>query len=170
MAYVLAGLIGLAALTVALLVAMRRLKVSEATIEKARGRQAAQVERIKKAARTNLNLRRECAALRRRKTAADIACEELEQRLSSSKAHQSRTYVLDERRTQADQPYMAKIGNADYERKVNPKLERLALESWRRGRRFLVWAPDEQKARDRIAARLPEAKGFDLIEIVKQDT
>lgn len=170
MPYVFAGLIGLASLVVALLMAVRRLKETEATVEKANTRRLAQVERIKKAARTTLNLAREKEAMRRRKNAIEIACEDLEGRLAASKALDKRLYVLDDRRTQADLGWIVRVVNADYAYKVNAKIDRTALETWRRGRRFIVWALDEKKAREKVIARFQEHKGFDIVSVEKQQS
>lgn len=162
MPYVFAGLIGLVALVFALLKATKRLKETEAMIEKSHARRQAQVDRIKRVARTTLHQRRELNALNRRKAATEFACEELEQKLNASRALDRRIYVLDERKHDADQPFTARVSNSDYAVKVNSKLERTALENWRRGRRFLIWAHDEAKAREKINARFPEHKGFHL--------
>lgn len=165
MPYIFAGLVGLASLSVSLLLAMRRLKTSEERIANAVSRKQAQVERIKKAARATLRQARDLRDARRRKAMAEMACEDLEQRLKSAGAADRRIYVLDDRRTQKDQGWLLRVVNIEYGARVNANLSPTALDSWKRGRRFLVWALDEKKAREKVNARFPENKGFTVMGV-----
>lgn len=165
MAYVFAAIVGFAALAVALLMALRRLKTSEERIANAVTRKQAQVERIKRVARTTLHLAQDLRDAKRRRNAIEFACEELEQKLKASGATERRIYVLDDRRTQADTAWLVRIVNTEYSSRVNSALEKSALESWKRGRRFLVWALDEKKVREKVNARYPEHKGFALMSV-----
>ncbi|CAO3418674.1 hypothetical protein [Azospirillum endophyticum] len=160
MPYVFAGLVGLASLAVSLLLAMRRLRTSEERIATAVSRKQAQVERIKRIARITLQQARDLRDARRRKAMAEMGCEDLEQRLKAVGAADRRVYVLDDRRTQKDQGWLLRVVNNDYGTRVNANLTSTALDSWKRGRRFLVWALDEKKAREKVNARFPENKGF----------
>lgn len=160
MVFVFAGMIGFVALVVSMAHAVRRLKETEATMTKIESRRQAQVERIKRAARGTLGQARELAAMRRRKTAIEIACQEIEERLNATRALDRRLFVLDDRRSEAEQGWIVRIVHPDYAHKVNAKLERTALENWRRGRRFLVWATDEKRVQEKVQTRFPETKGF----------
>lgn len=162
MAFVFAGIVGTTALAFAMLQAVKRLRETAAMIDKAQARRQQQVERIKRAARQTLGLRRELTAAKRRRTAMEFACEELEERLRALSAVDRRIFVLDDRHTQNDLGWLVKISNASYAEKVNANLERSALDSWKRGRRFLVWGLDEHKAREKVAARFPHARGFTI--------
>lgn len=168
MAFVFAGLIGLASLVVALLLALRRLKNTEERIANAVNRKQTQVDRIKKLARTTLGQARDLRDARRRKAMAELGCEELEQRMRSAGGSDKRIYVLDDRRTDADSTWILRIVNIEYASRVNSNLEPIALDSWKRGRRFLVWAQDEKKAREKATSRYPEQKGFAVMEIEQQ--
>jgi len=161
-----AGLIGLTALAFGLLQAIRRLRETERMVAKAEARKAAQSERIRHAARVSLGLSRDLREARRRKTALEFACEDAEARLRAAAAIDRRVFVLDDRRTQHDLGWLVKVANADYAARVNPALEAAALDTWKRGRRFLVWALDERKAREKVQARYPDHKGF-AIEAVE---
>jgi len=165
-AYLFAGLVGITALCYALAQAIRRIKETEQTIAKGQARRQAQVDRIRRAGRATLALSRELRDAKRRKSAQEIACEDLEERLRASNAIDRRLYVLDDRRTQHDLGWLVKVANADYAARVNPALEAAALDTWKRGRRFLVWALDERKAREKVQARYPDHKGF-AIEAVE---
>ncbi|MBP2228301.1 hypothetical protein J2847_001583 [Azospirillum agricola] len=160
MPYVFAALVGLASLAVSLLLAMRRLKTSEERIANAVARKQAQVERIRKVARTTLQQARDLRDARRRRNSVDMGCEELEQRVKAAGSNDRRVYVLDDRRTRADAGWILRVVNGEYAAKVNAQLDPVALESWKRGRRILVWGLDEKKAREKLHARYPENKGF----------
>ena len=165
MPYVFAGLVGLASLSVSLLLAMRRLKTSEERIANAVSRKQAQVERIRKVARATLQQARDLRDARRRKAMAEMGCEDLEQRLKAVGAADRRIYVLDDRRTQKDQGWLLRVVNIEYGPRVNANLTSTALDSWKRGRRFLVWALDEKKAREKVHSRFPENKGFTVMGV-----
>ncbi|AWK85678.1 hypothetical protein [Azospirillum thermophilum] len=165
MAYVFAGLVGFSALVVSLLLALRRLKTAEERIANAVSRKQAQVDRIRRAARVTLQMGRDLRDARRRRNAIELACEDLEQRLKAAGANDRRLYVLDDRRTQVDAGWVVRVANPDYAARVNATLDPFALESWKRGRRFVVWALDEKKAREKVTARFPEHKGFALTAI-----
>lgn len=160
MPYVFAALVGVVSLAVSLLLALRRLRNAEDRVGVLLARKRVQVERIKRAARTTLQQAGELRAAERRKATAELSCEDLEQRLKASAAIDRRVYVLDDRRTQADLGWVLTVANGDYAAKVNAELDPVAQEGWRRGRRFLVWGLDEKKAREKAAARFPEARGF----------
>lgn len=164
MAYVFAALVGLSSLVFAMVMAMRRLKTAEERIANAVSRKQAQVDRIRRVARATLEQAEDLRAARRRKEVVEVACEDLEQRLKAAGAADRRVYVLDDRRTQADVGWLMKVSNPDYAR-INPNLEKRALESWKRGRRFLVWGLDEKKAREKMNARYPEQKGFIILSV-----
>ncbi|HYF87168.1 hypothetical protein [Azospirillum sp.] len=165
MPYIFAGLVGLASLSVSILLAMRRLKTSEERIANAVSRKQAQVERIKKVARVTLQQARDQRDARRRKAMAELGCEDLEQRLKAAGAADRRIYVLDDRRTQKDQGWLLRVVNIEYGARVNANLTPTALDSWKRGRRFLVWALDEKKAREKVHSRFPENKGFTVMGV-----
>lgn len=157
--------IGLGALMVALGHVKARMKELEETVARANSRRCAQVERIKRSARGTLKLARDLRALSRRKSTFEMSCHDLEGQLSASKLLDKRIYVVDERKAENEQCFIVRISNADYAVKVNSKLARTALESWRHGRRYIIWAPEEKKARERLAARFPELRGFHILSI-----
>ena len=158
--YVFAIAIAFASLGLAMKQAFRQLAAIEETVAKAAGRRQAQVDRIRRAGRTTLDLAREIRESRRRKRSMEQACEDLEQRLAATNAAERRLYVLDDRRTPSDLTWVVRVANLEYAVRVNPDLEPSALASWKKGRRFLVWALDEKKAREKVLARYPEHKGF----------
>ncbi|MGQ9368099.1 hypothetical protein [Azospirillum sp. ST 5-10] len=160
LAYIFAAVVALFCLGFSLKQAFQRLRDAEETVAKAAVRRQAQVDRIRRAARTTLGLAREIREAERRQRDLEAACGELEGRLLASNGIDRRLYVLDDRRTPSDLTWVVRVANPDYARRVQPDLDPAVLETWRRGRRFLVWALDERKARDKVYARFPEHKGF----------
>lgn len=159
--------LGFAVMAVAFANAVGHLKRAERSIAKLQSRKEHQAERIRRLGRLNLNLAREIRDARHRRDVMQAALEETENRLHTALARNNRMYILDDRRTPADSGWVVRVANHDYAGRVNPNLERFALESWRQGRRFLVWALDEHKARDKVTARYPDHKGF-VIESVEK--
>ncbi len=145
------------------------------TVQDARGRvdkliksRITQIERIRKAARTSLVLKRAIKEAEKRKTATEIEVEEATASLQTANDIDHRLFVLDDRRTKADQNWIATLGHPTYAQAVSPNALPEAVESWRRGRRFLVYALDAGKAREKIVARYPERLGYHVIGISQQ--
>lgn len=167
LAYLLAACIGIAALAISLTMAMKRLRETGEMLDKAAARRQAQSERARRIARGCLQLRRDLEAAKRRKTALDLSCLDLEERLKASGGERNRLLVLDDRRTKADAGWVMHIINPDYAGKVNNNLDPVALDAWRKGRRYVIWAQDEGKAQEKVQARFPSSRGFSITKIEK---
>ncbi|WP_029010715.1 hypothetical protein [Azospirillum halopraeferens] len=169
MTFVFVAAVTLATLGIGLRQAFRRLAATEETVARAAVRKKAQVDRIRRAARTTLDLAREIRETKRRRRSVELACEELEERLAATNAAERRLYVLDDRRTPSDLSWIVRIANLEYGTRVNPGLEKTALKAWKNGRRFVVWALDERKAREKALARYPEHKGFYIQGVARHE-
>lgn len=169
LSYIVSVLIGIGTLFVALSRARVRLREVEEMVAKAQARRQAQVERIKRSARGTLKLARDLREARRRKANLRDVCARFEAELSASRLLDKRIYVADERKSEAERCFLARITNPDYAMKVNPKLLHTALDSWRHGRRIIIWAPDEKKARERLEAHYPGHKGFHIVSLTPRD-
>lgn len=163
--YIFALLIGIGSFLVSMSKARGRLREVEEAIAKTNSRRKAQVERIKRSARGTLKLARDLRDMRRRKFNLEMSCHDIETQLSASKLLDKRVYVADERHTMNEECFIARVANPDYAIKVNAKLLRNALESWRHGRRVAIWAPDEKKAMERLRARFPDHRGFRVSDL-----
>ena len=167
LAYLLAACIGLAALAISLSMAMKRLRETGEMLEKASARKQAQSERVRRAARTCSQLRRDIESAKRRKITIEMACADVEERLKSVGVERNRLLVLDDRRTKADAGWIVHVANPEYSGKVNNNLDPIALEAWRKGRRYVVWAQDEGKAQEKVFARFPPKRGFSILKVEK---
>lgn len=167
LAYALSICIGLAALAVSLGYAVKRLRETDEILERVVTRKQNQSERVRRVARACLGVRRDVAAARRRKTTMELGALDLEEKLKAAGGEGNRLIVLDDRRTKADAGWVIHVVNPEYASKVNSGVDPLAQEGWRRGRRYIVWALDEAKARDKFSARYPDKRGFQIQKIEK---
>ncbi|WP_207462535.1 hypothetical protein [Azospirillum sp. SYSU D00513] len=167
--YIFAALVGATALFFGVSRARRHLEAVEARLENAVARRQAQVDRIRRAAQATLALARAIREAKRRKESLEAACEDLDQRLQAFNALDRSLYVLDDQRTGADLGWIARLSHPDYAGRVNGALVASAQESWKRGRRILVWALDEKKAREKLLARYPDHKGFVIHSVQEQE-
>lgn len=167
LAYLLAACIGLAALVISLTLGMKRLRETGEMLEKGAARKQAQSDRVRRLARASLQLRDDLEAAKRRKENIDQSCFDLEERLKTVGVERNRLIVFDDRRTKTDAGWVAHIANPDFASKVNSSADPLALDGWRKGRRYVVWALDENKAREKISARFPSKRGFNIVKIEK---
>jgi len=145
------------------------------TVQEARGRvdklvknRLSQLERIRKAARTSLQLKRSIKDAEKRRTATETEVEEAAAGLQTASDVDHRLYVLDDRRTKADQNWIATVVHPSFDQSISHNALPAAIESWRAGRRFLVFALDGGKARDKITARYPERQGYQVASIELQ--
>ena len=142
------------------------------TVQEARGRvdklmrnRLAQVERLRKAVSVAYDV---LGDAEKRKVATEAEVTQAEASLKTASAIDHRLYVLDDRRTKADQNWVATIVHPGYDQAVSHNALQEAVEGWRKGRRFLVFALDAAKARDKILARYPERVGYQVVSIEPQ--
>ncbi len=126
-----------------------------------------QVERLRRAGRNSLNLKRAIRDAKKRKEMTRMEVEEAEETRSAAEAIDHRLFVLDDRRTKVDQSWIATMAHPDLA-EINRNTLPQAIQSWQAGRRFLVFALDAQKARDKALARYPERLGYRLDSVAPQ--
>jgi|GEM_PF-1871810 len=154
--------IGFIALIASLVRASRLIRDAQYRIERVTAAKETQVERIRKLAKATLALRREIRQAERRHTLAEEDCKSLEEKLRAEMAVDRRVYVLDDRRTPSDRTWLALIINNDLTAFANPHAPAEVIASWRAGRRFVVWALDEKKAREKILLRFSDRGGYSI--------
>lgn len=156
---VVALIVAVAALIMGLVKAYEAIREGRAKVAKMDGARRSQVDRLRRAARNSLNYKQLVRDARRHRDAAELEVEEAQAKLTAAEAVDHRLYVLDDRRTKADQDWVAMVFHPDYAMVVHSALP-TALASWRAGRRYLVFALDPDKAREKIMARYPERLGY----------
>ncbi len=127
-----------------------------------------QIDRIRKAARASLSLKRSIKDGKRRLEGSILGVEEAELRLKAAEAIDHQVYVLDDRRTKADQVWSAVVVHPGYAQSINHNVVPEAVASWAKGRRFMVFALDIGKAREKLMVRFPERLGYRVESVVEQ--
>ena len=145
------------------------------TVMDARGRvdklarsRLSQLDRIRKAARTSMHLKRSIKDAERRKVEVEKEVEEATASLQVARSVDHRLFVLDERRTKADHNWVATVVHPAAGQALGQNVLPEAVASWRKGRRFLVYALDGGKAREKIVARYQDRQGFQVVSLEPQ--
>jgi hypothetical protein len=60
------------------------------------------------------------------------------------------------------------LNHPDFTAAINHNALPELAQSWQKGRRFLVFAVDVQKAREKVTARYPERLGYRVVSLVPQ--
>jgi len=149
-------LIGLTTLVFSLERAMRRIKDARQRVKGLSQKKTAQVERIKKIAYETLHLKRELRQLTNADDDIQLECRRLEEELRIVSQPSNRTFVLDERRTPADDCWIISVAAPEPEA-GHPRLP------WYGTRRFLVWAMDEAAARAKVERKYALDKGYGIV-------
>lgn len=131
-------------------------------IEGLRRAKEVQVDRLKHAAKTSLMLKREYdrAVVRMQEIQEEIS--ELSKKLIAARKVDRRVYVMDDRRTPNDLCWIAIVTNTHYAEHVHLQATAAAQQSWRQGRRLMIYALDANKAREKAVTRLPERLGYHI--------
>ena len=156
------------ALGAGLIRAFQTVKEARGRVDKLMRNRLAQVERIRKAARSSLHLKRSIRDAEKRKVITEADLVQAEAGLKTASNIDHRLYVLDDRRTKADLNWIATAVHPTYDQAVGHNALQEAVEGWRKGRRFLVFALDAAKAREKILARYPERLGYQVVSIEAQ--
>jgi hypothetical protein len=145
----------------------QQVRATQARIDRLINARLMQVHRLRKGGRQSLNMARDLRLGTRRRSALEDEVFELAQRLEKAKAVDHRVFVLDDRRTKNDLSWVVTISNPTFATSVNAQAPADTLQSWQEGRRFVVWALDANKAREKAAGRYPERSGFRVVSVVE---
>lgn len=151
-----AVLISLAVLAFASERAVARVREAQARYKATMARKQQQVERIRKTAQASLELKRELRAINRQFDDLRRQAATLEKEMRAASRPENRIFVLDERRTPADEGWIVTLAAPP------PEADR-APPPWSGSRRFLVWAADEETARTKVARRYLPAAGYQVV-------
>ena len=167
--YLVAVAISGLALISGLIQAAQRLKEVQGRIDKVHTALVMQSQRLRKAGRSSLNLIRDIRSSTHRRDQLEVELEDLDARLAAARKVDHRVYVLDDRRTRTDRSWIVTIANPHFG-SINPQATTDAVKTWQEGRRFLVWALDAAKGRDKAAARYPDRQGYRIVSVTEQKT
>lgn len=150
---------GVIVLIASLVGSVRNIEDAQKRMRKLQSQKEAQYGRLRKLARRTLDLRRSHRSVRMRIENAISESREFGEQVKRLEGTDRRLFVLDDRRTQVDRTYVARVEHPDYTT-IHADTPEQTAQSWARGRRFIVWALDERKAREKIQVRYPERAGF----------
>lgn len=161
---IVAVVIGISGLVMGILKALEAVAESRAKVAKILGARKNQVDRLRRAARTSLNLKRSMRDVARHRDGTELELEEAQAKLQAAEAIDHRLFVLDDRRTKVDQEWVALVRHANFLTISHGALPQ-TVTSWQTGRRFMVFALDPEKAHEKVLARFPERLGYGLISL-----
>ncbi len=115
---------------------------------------------IRAQARETLALSRQGKRLEQQVEEFSNQCAEVKSKISSAEKVDRRIYVLDDRRTPADQVWIISLNHPNYKLHVSPDATPDLNMAWSMGRRYVVWAVDKDRALDKLQTRFPKEKGF----------
>ncbi len=147
--------------------AFQTMEEARKRVSKAFKAKKAQVDRLRRAGQTSLGLKRALRDAQRRLEITKMDVDEAESQRQAAEVIDHRLFVLDERRTKADQSWVVIVAHSNLA-EVNHNAREVAVQSWQAGRRFLVYALDEPKARGKALARYPERLGYRLVSVQPQ--
>ena len=165
---IVAIIVGVASLTAGLLRAHQAITEARGKVAKLHHAKVGQVDRLRRAARTSLVLKRNIREAEKRRLTTEVELEEAQARLDAADNVDHKLHVLDDRRTKADQNWIATIAHGNYAQSINHNILPDVAESWQRGRRFLIYALDSEKARGKAQSRYPDRLGYRLLSLTAQ--
>ena len=162
-------LIALFGVTAILSLYKARGRVQKAYLRESKLRQFVreQSNAIRMLARETLQLRRHTRKLigEIERMTGDFAA--LKEKIQDAETIDRRIYVLDDRRTPADQEFVVSIHHPNYKGHVAPTATPALNMAWMNGRRYIVWAVDKDRALDKVNARMSKEQGYVLQSLIK---
>ena len=115
---------------------------------------------IRTMARETLAMRRQDKRLEKQTEELASQCQDIKAKIAEAEKVDRRIYVLDDRKTPADQTWIISVMHPNYKLHVLPEATPELSMAWCTGRRYVVWAVDKDRALDKLHGRLPKEKGF----------
>ncbi|MQP65489.1 hypothetical protein GE253_09010 [Niveispirillum sp. SYP-B3756] len=141
-------------------------------LRRARAMEGAMLTRVQHARRVmrekavvTLGLRREEMQQHRELAMLQEMIEDGETAARQEKGNDSQIYVFDERKNLGDQAFMLTISHPDFSNLARKAPEEV-VQSWRSGRRYMVWAASEKMAGAKAGMRFNQDKGYRVSEPV----
>lgn len=108
---------------------------------------------------TTLSLRREERQMQQELERLTQQIEEGEHQAEREKLAEAQIYVFDERKNVGDIAYVFQINHPDFNALARNAPDEV-VQSWRGGRRYLVWAASEKMASAKASMRFNQDKGY----------
>ncbi|KPF86378.1 hypothetical protein IP70_08830 [alpha proteobacterium AAP38] len=108
---------------------------------------------------TTLSLRREERQMRQELERLNHAIEQGEQQAERERMGESQIYVFDERKNMGDTAFVFQISHPDFNALARNAPDEV-IQSWKAGRRYMVWAASEKMATAKASMRFNQDKGY----------
>lgn len=139
--------------------ARNKLRRAKRSHDGQRGRVAAASKIVRERAAATLALRREERQMELELAHLNGQIDEGEQYAEREKATESQIYVFDERKNVGDTAFVLSISHPDFNSLARNAPEEV-LQSWKAGRRYMVWAASEKMAKAKAGMRFNQDKGY----------
>lgn len=137
----------------------KRLRKAEKMHQGQQTRVAAVSRATREQAGTTLSLRREERQMRMELDRLNQQIEQGEQVAERERLGESQIYVFDERKNMGDVAYVFQISHPDFNALARNAPDEV-IQSWKAGRRFMVWAASEKMAVAKASMRFNQDKGY----------
>ncbi len=160
--------LALVAATVLCLVFRRRLKYADSMVvrlEKLNQAIGDQSIYIRGLGRETLNLRR---AQKSKITIRDRfheKCDEIRSLIKSMTSVDCRIHVFDDRKSKNDLSWVVVVNHQSFKGDILPESRDRLDRQWKVGYRFIVWAPNKERAQDKIEQTYNQSAGFNVTSI-----
>jgi hypothetical protein len=136
-----------------------------------RAQHRAKRERVNHASRMVRERAQATLALRREERQMEVELEELDRSITDGEATAEREkraetqlYVFDERKNLGDQAFLLTISHSDFNNLAKHAPPEIC-QSWRTGRRYMVWAASEKMAMAKATMRFNQDKGYRVSDL-----
>lgn len=152
-----------AALAFALERAVRKVREAQARYKAMMAKRVAQVDRLRKAGRESLGLKRELRQAKLAVRDVTLECDRLEAEIKEMGRPENRLFVLDERRMVGDTDWIALVAAP-----LTPGgfPDPRSGPTWQGERKFRVWASSEEAVRAKVARKYPPNEGYTVTSVL----
>ncbi len=123
---------------------------------------------VREQAAGTLALKREARQMEHELAELDRIIQECEQQAAHEKVADTQLYVFDERKNVGDTAFLIPISHPDFNSLARGAPEEVT-QSWKVGRRYLVWAAAEKMALAKASMRFNQDKGYRVGTVVPFD-
>ena len=147
----------------------RRVRNIEAKSTKLRSISRDLAKAIRKVARDNYHHKKAARGLDCERDALIDAITQLKSRLVDEEKVDRRIYVLDDRKSKGDRGWVFTMVHCAYKTHIAAGATQTLNMQWVAGRRYVVWATTQENAIQKLHAKLPPEKGFQIRSVARHN-
>ncbi|MFV3074337.1 hypothetical protein [Niveispirillum fermenti] len=137
----------------------QRLRRAERQHQGHQGRVHNASQAVREHARATLALKREQRQMEVELAELEQIIEECEQQAEREKVADTQIYVFDERKNIGDTAFVSMITHPDFNNLARNAPDEV-VQSWKAGRRYLIWAASDKMAHAKVSMRFNQDKGY----------